>query len=184
MKRTLLTLAIASILATGCGHAAIATRAAESSVPKPSNVTAKADVKVDALAPAKDESGARDESAKTAPEGEKPVEKAKDDAPKAVPANARKPGDFVVYRFSGSFRKEPLTIAQRVIDRQGSILTVDITAESGDDKRELRVRLNDAADEQLAGLMITQLVLEDGWLGVAIGPQGEGRTAERLRSLR
>jgi len=158
MKRTLLTLAIASILATGCGHAAIATRAAESSVPRPSNVTAKADVKVDALAPAKDESGARDESAKTAPEGEKPVEKAKDDAPKAVPANARKPGDFVVYRFSGSFRKEPLTIAQRVIDRQGSILTVDITAESGDDKRELRVRLNDAADAKNEVVSVARIV--------------------------
>jgi hypothetical protein len=113
-------------------------------VSKPSSAIAKADAKVDALASAKDESSPKDESAKTALPDEKPAEKAKDDAPKAIAANARKPGDFVVYRFSGSFRKEPLTIAQRVIDRQGSILTVDITAESGDDKRELRVRLNEA----------------------------------------
>jgi hypothetical protein len=33
-------------------------------------------------------------------------------------------------------------------------------------------------------VMITQTVLEDGWLGVALGPKTEGRTAERYRSLR
>src|SRR5262249_6653415 len=48
------------------------------------------------------------------------------------------------YRFSGSFRDAPLTITERVLDRQGSILTVDVIAGSDDGKRELRVRLNDA----------------------------------------
>jgi hypothetical protein len=32
--------------------------------------------------------------------------------------------------------------------------------------------------------MITQLVLEDGWLGLSIGPAQTGRIAERQRSLR
>lgn len=45
-------------------------------------------------------------------------------------------------------------------------------------------RPDDPADPRLAGLMITQLVLEDGWLGMAIGPQSGGRVAERQRSLR
>jgi hypothetical protein len=39
-------------------------------------------------------------------------------------------------------------------------------------------------DKRLEGLMITQLVLEDGWLGLAIGPESTNRVAERHRSLR
>lgn len=46
------------------------------------------------------------------------------------------------------------------------------------------VKLDDASDPRLDGLMITQLVLEDGWLGLALGPETSGRTAERSRSLR
>jgi hypothetical protein len=39
-------------------------------------------------------------------------------------------------------------------------------------------------DHRLDGLMITQLVMEDGWIGIAIGPEVSNRTAERFRSLR
>jgi hypothetical protein len=46
------------------------------------------------------------------------------------------------------------------------------------------VRLDNPDDPRLAGLMITQLVLEDGWLGLAVGPILNDRTAERSRSLR
>jgi hypothetical protein len=46
------------------------------------------------------------------------------------------------------------------------------------------VRLANPADPRLAGLMITQLVLEDGWMGLAVGPVHSGRTAERSRTLR
>jgi hypothetical protein len=46
------------------------------------------------------------------------------------------------------------------------------------------VRFEDKNDKRLTGLMITQLVLEDGWLGVAIGPATTERVAERSRSLR
>jgi hypothetical protein len=45
------------------------------------------------------------------------------------------------------------------------------------------VRLNDDKPRHLEGLMITQLVMEDGWLGLAFGPEAENRTAERSRSL-
>jgi hypothetical protein len=41
-----------------------------------------------------------------------------------------------------------------------------------------------ADDPRLEGLMITQLVLEDGWVGIAIGPETSNRVAERFRSLR
>jgi hypothetical protein len=46
------------------------------------------------------------------------------------------------------------------------------------------VRLEYPSDARLAGLMITQMVLEDGWLGVAVGPASNDRVAERSRSLR
>lgn len=46
------------------------------------------------------------------------------------------------------------------------------------------VRLDDESDPRLAGLMITQLVMEDGWLGLAVGPETSARVAERTRSLR
>jgi hypothetical protein len=39
-------------------------------------------------------------------------------------------------------------------------------------------------DSRLDGLMITQLVLEDGWMGLAVGPTSGARVAERTRSLR
>lgn len=39
-------------------------------------------------------------------------------------------------------------------------------------------------DRRFDGLMITQLVLEDGWVGAAIGPESSNRVAERSRSLR
>jgi hypothetical protein len=45
-------------------------------------------------------------------------------------------------------------------------------------------RLEDPNDPRLDGLMITQLVLEDGWLGLSIGPAVNGRMAQRQRSLR
>jgi hypothetical protein len=39
-------------------------------------------------------------------------------------------------------------------------------------------------DKRFQGLMITQLVLEDGWIGLAVGPVTDTRVAERSRSLR
>jgi hypothetical protein len=53
-----------------------------------------------------------------------------------------------------------------------------------EDRKLPIVRLNDANDQRLSGLMITQLVLEDGWIGLAIGPGSAERTAELSRMLR
>jgi hypothetical protein len=46
------------------------------------------------------------------------------------------------------------------------------------------VKLSDPQDSRLSGLMITQLVLEDGWVGLAVGPEAPGRTAELTRMIR
>jgi hypothetical protein len=54
-----------------------------------------------------------------------------------------------------------------------------------EDRRLPIFRPEDPNDPRLQGLTISQLVLEDGWLGVSIGPdRGGGRVAERQRSLR
>jgi hypothetical protein len=56
-------------------------------------------------------------------------------------------GDYVVYRFSGSFRKStagtspaPLTLTQRVLGREGNVLTLEIVLEEGTKKQTLHIR--------------------------------------------
>jgi hypothetical protein len=46
------------------------------------------------------------------------------------------------------------------------------------------LHLENPEDPRLVGLMITQLVLEDGWVGLAVGPELSDRVAERSRSMR
>jgi hypothetical protein len=46
------------------------------------------------------------------------------------------------------------------------------------------VQVDNPNDKRFQGLMITQLVLEDGWIGLAVGPATDARVAERSRSLR
>jgi hypothetical protein len=46
------------------------------------------------------------------------------------------------------------------------------------------VQIENTSDKRFKGLMITQLVLEDGWAGLAVGPATEARVAERVRSLK
>lgn len=46
------------------------------------------------------------------------------------------------------------------------------------------ITVDHPTDKRFQGLMITQLVLEDGWFGLAVGPTTEARVAERSRSLR
>src|SRR6516165_10309258 len=98
MHRTLYALATASIFALGCGHAA-ETRGAP--------------------APAPMEAAAAEAPAAAADTAKPAVGSDAEPAAKAT-ATARMPGDFVVYRFTGSFRKTPLTLTQRVVARKGS----------------------------------------------------------------
>ena len=121
MNRTLLTLAMASLLATGCARANLAPVAAS---------PASAD-----QAPA-----AAETTEKAAPEATADAK-----ATEAETTGARTAGDFIVYRFTGSFRKAPLTLTERVIERRGALLTVEITADEGESKRQLRVKFNEAS---------------------------------------
>ncbi len=143
MNRTLLTLAMASLLATGCAgvtHAPVA--ASPASAEK-------------ALAAAAEETTAK--AALEAAGGAT--------ASAAETTGSRTVGDFIVYRFTGSFRKAPLTLTERVIERRGAMLTVEITADEGDSKRQLRVKINEAS------------AVKNDVVAVSVVENGEEKTA-------
>jgi hypothetical protein len=125
MNRTLLTLALGSLLATGCARVNLAPAAATPASARADQAPAAATAATTATA---EVTGATDATASD-----------------AETTGARKAGDFIVYRFTGSFRKAPLTLTERVIARSGAMLTVDITAEEGESKRQLRVKINEAS---------------------------------------
>jgi hypothetical protein len=53
-------------------------------------------------------------------------------------AFTQKPGDYVVYRFSGGFRKTPLTLTQRVVEASDTQLVVDLVLDDGKHKTNVR----------------------------------------------
>ena len=73
------------------------------------------------------------------------------EAPAAEPAKPlRQPGDFAVFRFTGAFRSQPLTVTQRVADRQGDTLLIDLSMDDGNSQTALRLRISDASGELLS----------------------------------
>lgn len=123
--RTLLSALLVSILATGCGAASLTAQAEH-----PTR---------GAGAPSRDEAAAPEADAVPSAGAE-----ATPAAAKVAPA--REPGDYVAYRFSGSFRKAPLTLTQRVVAREGSVLVIDMTLSEGGATDALRVRMSDAPE--------------------------------------
>ncbi|KYF57706.1 hypothetical protein BE08_02260 [Sorangium cellulosum] len=123
MNRPLLFAAITSIMAAGCGAGLEAT--ARAGHPRPAASEAAAEARREVAQRAK---GDADESSPDAEET----------------AGARQPGDYVAYRFSGSFRKTPLLLTQRVVAREGDVLVVDVTLEGDKETEALRVRMSDA----------------------------------------
>jgi len=59
-------------------------------------------------------------------------------APPAVFAAGETTGDFVVYRFSGSFRRHAITLTQRVISVDGPNKVIESTLADGGPKRTVR----------------------------------------------
>jgi hypothetical protein len=172
MTRSFLPLALVSIFATGCAHATLAH--GPSSAPKADEAAAvtKDERAADAseAKDAKDESAAKDAkdegAAKDAKDAKdesaaKDAKDAKDDGLRVSSApetRARMPGDFIVYRFSGSFRKTALTLSERVIARNGARLTVDITADDDGTKQELRVIFDESHGATNEVVSVSRLV--------------------------
>lgn len=69
------------------------------------------------------------------------TEKAAAEASAAKQSEARKPGDYVVFQFEGSFNKNPLTLTERVVTVDSSGITIDFElAEKGKKADTLRVK--------------------------------------------
>jgi len=79
----------------------------------------------------------------------KPAAAAKPAETAGAPAwSRRRPGDFVVHRFSGSFRKIPLTLSEEVVGYDDDLnLIIDYTLEEGKNKTHLRVRMDLVTEE-------------------------------------
>jgi hypothetical protein len=60
----------------------------------------------------------------------------------SVPEQGLRVGDYVVYRFTGSFRKTslaPLTLTERVLGREGAVLTLEVVLDDGAKKETLHI---------------------------------------------
>lgn len=75
------------------------------------------------------------------------VERAKaeqSDAESKAAANAfRRVGDFHVYQYTGSFAKQPLTLTEQVVAKEGDALVVDFVLEEGENMNALRVNMRE-----------------------------------------
>ena len=52
------------------------------------------------------------------------------------------PGDFVVLRFTGSYRKTPVTLSQRVLSRDGTVALVEMTITEAKKSQTIRARID------------------------------------------
>lgn len=118
MKRILLTATALSALTFGCGHTLM----------QPSADSAKTGV---------DATEATDQG-----DGDRKSSKGDQDEPGAV-AEERQIGDFIVYRFSGSYRDRPIVLTQRVVGRENTTLVLDVTFDDGASAKHFRLEVHD-----------------------------------------
>lgn len=136
MNSTLLCVALVSTLAMGCGRAAVTARAPS---PAPATIADAAAIKPI------EENGSELAAAASEPAAE-------------VKAPSRAVGDFIVHRFSGSFRDAPLTLTQRVIAREGDVLVIDMTLDEGGSRQMLRVRMDDSPEKRGEVVRVSRMV--------------------------
>jgi hypothetical protein len=156
MKRILSAAAVLSMFAAlGCSNAMTRPQAASDAAAEKSAETPAA-AKAEEKAPAADDVDSQIASADAKADAKADADKA--DAPaadKALPekASAAEPaeakpvsapwaaGDFVVYRFSGSFHKTAATLTEKVIERKGELFTLEITYDDGSAKDTIRAHM-------------------------------------------
>ncbi len=67
-------------------------------------------------------------------------------------------GDFVVYRFTGSFHKTPVTLTEKVIARQGDAFTLDVTYDDGKTKDAFRAHMKGDSPMRAEVVSVARLV--------------------------
>lgn len=58
------------------------------------------------------------------------------------------PGDYVVYRYSGSYSEQPVTLEERIDRAEGNRLWIHVTAYRGDEQREWIQVVTDTPENQ------------------------------------
>ncbi len=161
MKRILSAAAVLSMFAVlGCSNAMTTPLAADAAAgDAAAKTTAAADKDLGA-----DKADAKTADAADAADGAdvKPAETT-DTAPEK--AAASKPvaapwatGDFVVYRFTGSFHKTPVTLTEKVIARQGDAFTLDVTYDDGSAKESFRAHMKGDSPMRADVVSVARLV--------------------------
>lgn len=150
MKRILSAAAVLSVFAAvGCAPSLSAPQApsdaARAEAPAAEAQDAKASSGEDAAA---DEGTAADESAAAAEKADAQA------APAMAPWGA---GDFVVYRFSGSFHKRPATLTEKIVARQGDTFTLDVTYDDGKTRESIRARMKGESPARAEVLSVARL---------------------------
>jgi hypothetical protein len=84
----------------------------------------------------------------------------------------REPGDFVVYRLSGTYRKEPITLTHRVLEKDGDATMMDMTIDEGAKQERMRLRI-------VAGEVVAAARLE----GKVMVPFGVAAYEKRMAEL-
>ncbi|MBM4363779.1 MAG: hypothetical protein FJ104_13950, partial [Deltaproteobacteria bacterium] len=82
--------------------------------------------------------------APAAPASDEPAEAAP--APGPTSQTPRKLGDFHVYQYAGTFSKEPVTLTEQVVGREGELLVVDFVLQEGNAMSALRVRMKPSGE--------------------------------------
>ncbi len=152
MKRTLTVAAVLSVFAAlGCASTATlapaspSTKGADTATIDTQDVKAESDdvdeaSKKEAAQTSADEGGAA-ASAKSSPE-----------------TATWAAGDFVVYRFSGTFHKTPVTLTQKVIARQGELFTLEVAYDDGVTKETIRAKMKGESPARSEVLSVSRLV--------------------------
>lgn len=153
MKRFLSAAAVLSVLAAiGCSPALTQPQTASRAANEPATPAADTqDVKADTDVAADDgEADAKGDAAVTSAAAETTAAD-----PTSAPWAA---GDFVVYRFSGSFHKTPVTLTEKVVARQGDSFTLDVTYDDGKTKEAIRARMKGTSPASAEVVSVARLV--------------------------
>lgn len=94
-----------------------------------------------------------------------------------TPSRMREPGDFVVYRFSGSYRESPVTLTQQVVSREHGYLIVDVTVDERGARQLLRLRIAEGGERK--GELVSVARLE-GKVQVPFGVAAYGQLMNEI----
>ncbi|HTJ80955.1 MAG TPA: hypothetical protein VL400_04505 [Polyangiaceae bacterium] len=157
MNRVLFALPVLSFLAVGC---AAAIPAPEVSDPDSPEHAMPSEVDQDTSAPMSDAS-------------EKPS------TSESERADVREPGDYVTFAFSGDYRKDKITLTERVVAKDASSITVDFAFKSAGEAETLRVKTATAGSKR-GEVLAVEKVAKDGSTTPATRDAFEAKMAETV----